>query len=161
MACVPVIRRHSSCSSQFVAALPRLIPAFIYAGGVPEHMYLVEPQWRFKEQGFWLRLATCYAKIAGLLASLAFISSRDGGNCHLEAIEGPRQVCFGGLLLELLCGSHGWLPSPSCPADSHCLPQLFHLFLSYFSHYSAMFRLLNFTDCFLLSFFSFSHVPAP
>ncbi len=42
-----------------------------------------------KEQGLWLRLATCYARIAGLFASLAFVGLTDGRDHHLEATEGP------------------------------------------------------------------------
>ncbi len=48
-----------------------------------------------KEKGFWLRLATCYARITGLFALLTFDGLKDGGDCPLEANEGLRQVCFG------------------------------------------------------------------
>jgi uncharacterized membrane protein len=73
MARMPGIRRHLSCSSQFIAALPRWFPSFVDAGECPEHLYLEEPQWMLKEQSFWLRLTTCCATIAGLFASLAFV----------------------------------------------------------------------------------------
>jgi hypothetical protein len=55
---------------------------------VQEDLYLEEPQWMLKEQGFWLRLATCCARIAGLCASLSFEGLTDGGDRHLEATEG-------------------------------------------------------------------------
>jgi hypothetical protein len=94
MARVHGIRRHWSHSSRFVAALPRLFPAFIEAGEVPEQLYLEELQCRLKEQGIWLRFATSKARIAGLFASPAFEDLTDGGGHHLEATERPRQVCF-------------------------------------------------------------------
>jgi hypothetical protein len=70
--------------------------AFVEAGVVPEHLYLEVLQWKLKEQGFWLRLAICCARIAGLFASLAFVGLTDDGDRHLEATEGLRQVCFCG-----------------------------------------------------------------
>ncbi len=70
--------------------------AFVDVGEEPERLYLEEPRWSLKEQGFWLMLATCCARIAGLFALLAFAGLVDGGDRHLEATEGPRQVCFGG-----------------------------------------------------------------
>jgi hypothetical protein len=57
---------------------------------VPKHLYFEEPQWILKEQGFWLRLATCYARIAGLFALLALISLTGGKVYHLEAALGLR-----------------------------------------------------------------------
>jgi hypothetical protein len=72
-------------------------PAFVEAGKVPKHLNLKEHQWRLKERGCWLRLATCCARIAGLFASLAFIGLTDGGDHHLEATKEPREVCFDGL----------------------------------------------------------------
>jgi uncharacterized membrane protein len=57
---------------------------------VLEHLYLEKTQLRLKEQSFWLRLATCCARIAGLIASLAFVDLKDGGDCHLKATEVPR-----------------------------------------------------------------------
>jgi hypothetical protein len=38
-----------------------------------------------KEQGLWLRLATCCARIAGLFALLAFVGLTKGRDRHLEA----------------------------------------------------------------------------
>ncbi len=57
---------------------------------MPKHLYFEEPQWILKEQGFWLRLATCYARIAGLFALLALISLTGGTVYHLEAALGLR-----------------------------------------------------------------------
>jgi hypothetical protein len=79
-----------------VSAQPRLFLAFVEAGKVPDHLYLEGPPQMLKEQGFWLRLATCCARITGLFASLAFVGLMNGGDHYLEAAEWPRQVCFGG-----------------------------------------------------------------
>ncbi len=109
-----------------------LFLAFEEAGGVPEHLYLEEPQWMWKEQGFWLRLATCCARIAGLFALLTFIGLTDGGDRHLEATEGPRNVCVGEGLMGLHGGNHVWPSSPSCPPRFSCLSLMLCLFLHHF-----------------------------
>ncbi len=45
MAHVPGIGRIQSCSSEFLASLPRPFPDFVGAGKEPEHLYEEEPQW--------------------------------------------------------------------------------------------------------------------
>jgi hypothetical protein len=57
---------------RFLATLPRLFPAFVEAGGVPEHLFLEKSQSKLMELSLRLRLATCYARTAELLALLEF-----------------------------------------------------------------------------------------
>ncbi len=85
MGLVPNIRRHWSDSSQFVAPLPRLFPVLVEAGGAQEHLYLEEPQCKLKKQGFWLKVAICCSRTAGLSKLLAFVFLMAGGNCHQRA----------------------------------------------------------------------------
>jgi hypothetical protein len=75
--------------------MPRPFLDFVDAGEVPEHLYLEEPRWNLREQGFWLRLATCCARYARLLTFHVFTGLLNGGDCDLEVTEGLRQVCFG------------------------------------------------------------------
>ncbi len=98
---------------------------------------------RIKERGFRLRLATCCARIAGLFASLAFVSLTDGKDCDLEATEGPRHVCFDGWWLQILLESHGWPSSPSCCPHFLCLCQLLRLFHPHFYDHLATFYFLK------------------
>ncbi len=51
-----------------------------------------------------LRFATCYAKTAGLFVSHTFGGLKGGVDHHLEAIEGPRKVDFGRVMLCALGG---------------------------------------------------------
>jgi hypothetical protein len=88
--------------------------------------------------GLLAEVATCCARTAALFTLLAFVGLTDAWNCLLQATGGPRQVCFGGLLLVLPGGSHEWPSSPSCPPHFPCLPLLHHLFLHHFqSHLEA------------------------
>ncbi len=128
---------------------------------MPRHLYLEEPQWSLKEQGFWLRLTTCCAKIAGLFALLAFVVLIDSRDRHLEATEGPRQVCFCWCLMKLPRGSHRWPSSLFRSPHFSCLHQRLHRFLLHFPHFQVMFRLLNFSGSFLLPFFCHSHLLVP
>ncbi len=87
-------------------------PAFVEAGGVPEHLYLEALQWGLREQDWVLRLATCYARTAGLSVLRAFAGLNGGVDSHLKAIEGPRKIDFGEVVLCPLGGR-------PCPLHSH------------------------------------------
>ncbi len=80
---MPGINRQYSCFSQFVALLLKLFPAFVEAGEVPQDQNMAKLEFKLKEQSFWLRLVTCCARIAGLLASLASICLTDGRYQHV------------------------------------------------------------------------------
>lgn len=107
-------------SSQFVSVLPRLFLAFIEAGGVLEHLYLEEPQSRLKENGFWLRLATCCTRIAGHYAKCASAGLKSVVDCHPVAIKRAIVVGFGGEFLQFPeGGQEGGPPTSSDVLSPH------------------------------------------
>jgi hypothetical protein len=54
-----------------------------------------------------LRLAARYARTAGLSILRAFAGLKGGVDSHLKAIEGPRKISFGGVVLCPLGGGPG------------------------------------------------------
>jgi hypothetical protein len=104
-----------------VAAQQRLFLAFVDADGVHKHLCLEEPQRHSKKWGFWLRLAPCCARIAGLFAVHAFAGLAGSSNCYPEATEWPKKLALVGGCCSFL-GSPRGLSSPSHSPHFPLLP---------------------------------------
>ncbi len=107
------------------------------------------------ELGFLLRLATCFARIAGLFAMRTLAGSEGGVGRGQVASEGPKEAGFGWGLLQLLVGAPRRLVKLRGPTLVHMLPQLLYLFL--YDLYSSNYHFchLNSLGLFLLQSLSF------